>query len=77
MKQSFLLSAVIISLLLGCTHSSNNAEQKTTATQSTLDTTKLKTGDVYYQCEMHPEVLSLKDTACYKCGMDLTKMVKK
>ena len=42
-----------------------------------LDTTKLKRGMVFYQCEMHPEVLSDKAGSCPKCGMDLEKGVKK
>ena len=46
--------------------------------QSTsIDTTKLKTGDVFYQCEMNPEVISDKPGSCSKCGMDLMKVEKK
>lgn len=57
-----------------CNSSKN--ESKTEQTFS-LDTTKLAKGDAFYQCEMHPEVLSDKPGNWPKCGMELTKMEKK
>jgi Cu(I)/Ag(I) efflux system membrane fusion protein len=66
--------AVIISLgFIAC----NNSSTKTDETNTSLDTTKLKTGETFYQCEMHPEVLSDKPGSCPKCGMDLKKIEKK
>lgn len=38
------------------------------------DTAKLKAGETFYQCKMHPEVLSEKPGNCPKCGMELSKM---
>jgi hypothetical protein len=77
MKKITLLTATIVLMIAGCTNSSTNTEGKSTAQTMTVDTTKMKTGDIYYQCEMHPEVLSDKAGTCTKCDMELVKMVKK
>lgn len=42
-----------------------------------LDTTKLQPGQIFFQCDMHPEVLSEKQAPCPKCDMDLTEITKK
>lgn len=73
MKKATILSLVILALLVSCNNSSNSDK----STSQAIDTTKLKTGEVYYQCEMHPEVLSDKPEKCSKCDMDLMKIEKK
>jgi len=75
MKKITLLSALIIASLTGCPN--RQAKDATAAQQEKVDTTKLKSGDVYYQCEMDPQILSSKADTCSKCGMDLVKMIKK
>jgi hypothetical protein len=40
------------------------------------DTTKLAAGTEFYQCPMHPEVISQNPDNCPKCGMALEKIVK-
>ena len=79
-----MLSAISL-LIASCTTSSNNAE-KVSATDSVrpaataqifnLDTTSLKAGEKYYQCEMNLEILSDKPGSCPTCGMDLSEMKK-
>ncbi|HRH64776.1 MAG TPA: heavy metal-binding domain-containing protein [Bacteroidia bacterium] len=80
MKNKIILSATLFLMLsIGCKNSNNQTgANKTDSTSQTfnLDTTKLKTGDVYYQCEMHPEVISDKSGSCPKCGMDLSEIKK-
>ena len=41
-----------------------------------LDTSKLTSGTLFYQCEMHPEVLSDMPGNCPKCGMVLSELKK-
>ncbi len=79
MKNKFALYGTVIALFVatGCGSSSTENEKNTTTASVGIDTTKMKTGDTYYQCEMHPEELSEKARTCSKCGMDLTKMEKK
>ena len=89
MKKVIILSAATLTLMLGACISSSTKNEPTnlsdsTATQSvnttqtfSLDTTKLKSGDIFYQCEMNPEVISDKSGTCPKCGMDLEKIKKK
>ena len=76
MKKIILLSAAVVVLAIGCTNSLGTDDKKVN-TEMKLDTTKLKLGDVYYQCEMHPAVLSDKAGSCPECGMDLEKVLKK
>jgi len=88
MKKSILLIVSAASLILAsCNNSSKNSEKNTdvdsTKSQSTItaqsfniDTTKLKSGDTFYQCEMNPEVLSDKPGSCPTCGMDLSEIKK-
>ncbi len=89
MKKIIIFSAASFALMLGaCSSSSNKAEQKNSSdsliskkadtTQTfTLDTTKLKSGAAFYQCDMDPEVLSDKPGNCPKCEMELTEIKKK
>lgn len=88
MKKTTFLSIVLISLILGAcnsssnkneqTHSINSAKTKGGSTSQTfnLDTAKLKKGDVFYQCEMDPEILSDKPGNCPKCEMELSEIKK-
>ena len=41
-----------------------------------FDTTTVKTGESFYQCPMHPSVISEKPGDCPECGMALEKRVK-
>ncbi len=88
MKSTIIISAGILALMLGaCKNPANKNEQTkstdTTTTQSVntaqifnLDTTKLKSGETFYQCVMDKEVLSDKPGACPSCGMDLSEVKK-
>lgn len=81
MNRTLILSAVALTLMLGaCNNSSNKSEQTNSSNTSqtfNLDTTKLKSGDTFYQCKMNPEVISDKTGNCPKCGMELREMKKK
>jgi protein involved in sex pheromone biosynthesis len=87
MKKTAFLSVAIMSLLLSaCNSTMNNnnhmesgdsAKSKVSSQVFNLDTTKLKSGDAFYQCEMNPEVLSDKPGSCPTCGMDLSEIKKK
>ena len=71
-----ILSAISVSTLLFLVACSNG----TTSDEANVnfDTTKLKAGEAYYTCPMHPEVLSDKPATCPKCGgMELEKAEKK
>jgi hypothetical protein len=88
MKKTIILQATIILLALGACQSSSTKSEQQVSTDSTttqnantsqtfnLDTTKLKSGDTFYQCEMNPEVLSDRKGNCPKCGMELSEMKK-
>lgn len=88
MKYTTFLSITLILLMFGACNSSSNKNEQTYSTDSTktksvstgqtfnLDTTKLKKGDVFYQCEMDPEILSDKPGNCPKCEMELSEMKK-
>ncbi len=75
MKKLIIPSAIAIALLFSSCGNSGNEQKGNSG--SAMDTTKLKTGDIYYQCEMHPEVISDKPGKCSKCEMDLMKVNKK
>lgn len=81
--KTFIISAVfaiiISSSFVACNNSSDPSKMQDVkeTQQFSLDTTKLKAGEVFYQCEMHPEVTSDKPGSCPKCGMNLDKMEKK
>jgi len=80
MKKTILFStAVAIIMFAGCNNStpkSDTGKSETTSQTFALDTTKLKSGDKFYQCEMHPEVISDKPGNCPKCGMELSEIKK-
>lgn len=79
MKKTIILSVAVIALTLGACNSSSNKNETTNSTTQTfnLDTTKLKSGETFYQCPMDPEIISDKPGSCPKCGMDLEKVEKK
>jgi hypothetical protein len=87
MKKTTFLSIAIISMMLGACNSTTNSNKQLESSDSTktqksaqlfnLDTTKLKSGDPFYQCEMNPEVISDKPGSCPTCGMDLSEIKKK
>lgn len=59
--------------------SCNNTAQNTSVSSQqafNLDTTVLKSGVAYYQCDMDPEILSDRNGDCPKCGMALTEHIK-
>lgn len=88
MKKAFLLSMVMIATaIVSCNNASTvNQDAKSSDTSATakqgavqnfnLDTNTLASGAVFYQCPMHPEVLSDKVGQCPKCEMDLEEMKK-
>ena len=81
MRKLFILSTIAFAMMMvACKDSCCKTESSSSASVSqtfNLDTTKLKSGTLFYQCEMNPEVLSDKAGSCPVCGMDLTAMVKK
>ena len=81
MKKTIIRSAIALTLMLAaCNKSSSKTEQTNTTSQTfNLDTTKLKSGETFYQCDMNPEVLSDKAGNCPKCEchMELSEMKKK
>jgi len=76
MKKIIFLFIVTITLLISACNKCNTSSTPKESIQ-TMDTTKLKTGDVFYQCEMDHKVLSDKPGTCSKCGMNLSKVIKK
>jgi hypothetical protein len=71
MKNLFASLGVII-ILAGC--SSSKKPDSSVADQ--VDTTKLASGTEFYQCPMHPDVISITAGTCPDCKMDLKKVVK-
>ena len=78
MRKSIIISAGFAFMFGACNNSSNKSEETTGNASQTfnLDTTKLKSGETFYQCEMNPEVLSDKAGSCPKCGMELSEIKK-
>jgi len=87
MKKTILLTAATLALLAGACNSSTQKDQTgtsdSTAVQPTgdsqkfdIDTTRLAGGTAYYQCEMHPEVISDRPGNCNKCSMKLIEKRK-
>ena len=70
LKLIFAISVIVAAV--AC--SSNKTESKATAFN--FDTTSLKAGEVYYQCPMHPAVVSSKPGDCPECAMALEPMTK-
>jgi PBP1b-binding outer membrane lipoprotein LpoB len=80
MKKTIILSISALAFILGSCNNTpkSSTESNSSATQNfKLDTTSLKSGDTFYQCEMDPEILSDKPGTCPKCEMELEKMAKK
>jgi hypothetical protein len=80
MKKKFILILLACMLMSGvCKKSANTNEQENTSGTNQvfdLDTTKLNSGQTYFQCTMDPEVISNEPGKCPKCGMDLTERKK-
>jgi len=80
MKKVIALLALGALFFVGCHSSSSNKESSSSKPDSlfqSIDTNKLTAGTPYYQCPMHPEVISDKPGNCPKCGdMALEKVVK-
>jgi uncharacterized lipoprotein NlpE involved in copper resistance len=65
MKKIIILLAVVSISIVACNN--NNKQSETTVTNNP---------NQLYACSMHPEVTGKKDSACSKCGMKLTELVK-
>ncbi len=85
MKKSIILSMVATAtLLVSCNNDSNKQHNmESTGMHSNessqnyqLDTSKLNSGDSFYQCEMDLDVISDKAGNCPKCEMALTEHQK-
>lgn len=88
MKKTIALSAVVVALIVNACDSSSDKKESKSASESVatpgantsqtfnLDTTKLKSGDAFYQCEMDLDVLSDKPGNCPKCNMELSALKK-
>ncbi len=78
MKKTFSIAILVFVIIFaGCNQPSGNAKHHDPHQVFNLDTTQLKTGDVYYQCPMDTEVISDEEGQCPKCEMDLHKKIKK
>lgn len=77
MKKSIIVTSVVFALMFaGCNSSSNENKQTSDSQSFNLDTTKLASGEIFYQCEMHHEINSDKMGICPTCEMDLTELKK-
>lgn len=78
MKKTKILAVLIILLSLGACNNkpAQNKNGNEVSQNFNLDTTSLKKGDSFYQCEMDLEVISDKPGSCPKCEMDLTELKK-
>lgn len=77
MKKLIILTATVITLMLGaCNNNKSGPADKNAPQTYSLDTMKLKHGETFYECSMNPEVISNKPGQCPKCGMDLSEMKK-
>ncbi|MBS3915622.1 MAG: hypothetical protein KG003_14095 [Bacteroidetes bacterium] len=74
MKNIFFAAVLAIVTMVACNGSTN--QNNGTTQNFSLDTTKLKSGSTYYQCEMDPEIVSDKPGKCPTCEMDLTEIKK-
>ena len=76
-KKTIIHLAVIVLMLTACNNSSKKNESSNNSSQSfNIDTTQMKSGSMYYQCEMHPSVISDMPGNCPKCGMELIEIKK-
>lgn len=74
MKKVLYVVVLIAATIAAC--NGNSSQDKGKTQNFSLDTTKLKSGTSYYQCEMDPEVISDNPGKCPKCEMDLTEIKK-
>lgn len=74
MKKILIVLTVAFSLGVIACNSTKKSEE--VSQNFHLDTTKLKLGQPFYQCEMHHEINSDKMGICPNCKMDLTKLIK-
>ena len=73
MKKIIILSSIASSLFVSaCSSTKKEANEQSFK----FDTTNVKSGEVFYQCPMHPNVLSGKAADCPECGMALEKQTK-
>ena len=79
MTKTIFILAIAASSFVACNSSNTTKEYKPNPNQNFgFDTTKLKTGEAYYQCEMHPEIISNENGECPKCeGMELEQIKKR
>ncbi len=77
MKKIIYLITSITLVFVACNGGPANTGEAKSTQVANIDTTKMKSGQVFYQCEMHPEVLSDKAGTCSTCGMELEKVIKK
>jgi Cu(I)/Ag(I) efflux system membrane fusion protein len=70
-------NSLIVLLLVFTFVSCSSSKQGSSNNQFQIDTTKLSAGETFYQCPMHPEVLSKQSGQCPKCGMQLEKITKR
>jgi len=71
-KVTLFISISLIVLMNACSSTKTNSPSQSFK----FDTTTVKSGEVFYQCPMHPAVISDKPGDCPVCGMPLEKIVK-
>ena len=73
MKQFIIIATVAFSLFMSaCSSTKTDSNSQSFK----FDTTNVKTGEAFYQCPMHPAVISDKPGDCPECGMALEKRTK-
>jgi len=73
MKQlTVLYSMALILMMSACSSTKTDSSSQSFK----FDTTTVKSGDAFYQCPMHPAVISDKPGNCPECGMPLDKIIK-
>ena len=68
---------VLMIAFLATSCNSDKTKSSGTSAEYNFDTTLVKAGGKFYQCEMHPEIISAKPGSCPKCSMDLVERLKK
>jgi len=76
MKKIIITSIVAFAMITTACKSPSSKNDNGSGQTFNLDTTRLKSGETFYQCSMDLEVLSDKPGNCPKCGMELTEMKK-
>lgn len=69
--------AIVTSMLAFALASCSSSKESKSTNSFAIDTTKVEAGQPFYQCPMHPSVLSLSSGNCPECGMSLEKVIKK